>query len=372
MRFSMIILAAGLSKRMGVSKPLLPFGDVNALVRTIQMAKTAGVSDILVVTGHKFKEIEVQLATSEIENITVVHNDFYQDGMFSSVKTGILSLPSGTDGAFLFPVDYCGVKPETLKKLMTAFSQTKGNLVLYPTYSGKHGHPPLIPTRFSSEILTFEGSGGLRGYLYRCPFNNVNVDDSSILLDMDTPKDYAILLNYLGIPAYPDANQCEELLLKYETPEDIVKHGKEVASLSMQIANLLKTKGISMNSDLLYAASLLHDIQRMMPNHEQEGMHLLLQEGYPEAAILVGAHMDLPEGLHDSTMETVILFLADKLHRRGDLCSLQKTLDNLQLRFKDDPEALFRAQKRMDCAQSILDMLENRYEITFSDISSIS
>lgn len=372
MKFSMIILAAGLSKRMGVPKPLLPVGDVNALVRTIQMAKIAGISDIVVVTGHKFKEIETQLTTSEIENITVVHNDFYQDGMFSSVKTGILSLPSGIDGAFLFPVDYCGVKPETLKKLMTAFSQTNGSLVLYPTYLGKHGHPPLIPKRFASEIPAFEGSGGLRGYLYLCPFKNIDVNDSGILLDMDTPKDYAKLLNHLGISTYPDANQCEELFLKYETPTEIVTHGREVAALSMQIANLLKQKGVNINADLLYAASLLHDIQRMKPNHEHEGMCLLLQEGYPEAATLVGAHMDLPEGLCDSTLETVILFLADKLHRRGNLCSVQKTLEGHRLRFKDDPDALFRAQKRMDCAQSILDMLENRYEISFSDISSIS
>ncbi len=47
-----IILAAGRSSRMGMSKPLLPLGPFSVIERVVRSVCQAGIDDIVVVTGH--------------------------------------------------------------------------------------------------------------------------------------------------------------------------------------------------------------------------------------------------------------------------------------------------------------------------------
>ncbi len=76
---SAIVLAAGLSKRMGRNKLLLPLGSstaVEIIVREIIAADR--VRDLVVVTGHDRERIESTLATYPVRcvfNYVVVEND---------------------------------------------------------------------------------------------------------------------------------------------------------------------------------------------------------------------------------------------------------------------------------------------------------
>jgi hypothetical protein len=83
-------------------------------------------------------------------------------------------------------------------------------------------------------------------------------------------------------------------------------------------------------------------------------MKLLLKEGYPAAAGIVGVHMDLPEDAEGLPLETILVYLADKLYRRGEIVPVEETLKAVKTRFADNPEALTRAKKRMVPARSIL------------------
>lgn len=368
MKIAMIILAAGFSERMGVLKPLLPVGGESALLRAVSLGRLEKIHSISVVTGNQREVIEAELMRSRAKNIRHIYNKHFAEGMFTSVKVGIHSLPGDIDGFFLLPVDHCAVMPETLEKTIAAFILSNGQAVVYPTYHNERGHPPLIPYSFAADIKEFDGTDGMRGYLSVFPFDEVDVNDPGTLLDMDTPRDYAALLTQLGLPTYPDENACRRLLEKYNTPAHIVTHCRQVNALALRMAELLGEKGVIIDKGLLTSACLLHDIQKLQPEHADAGSKLLLTEGYPATAMLIAAHMDLPEDYKPNPDEMSLLYLADKLFRNGEIVDPQAKINELPSLFPDDPEAVKNAKRRMVCAEAILDMLKVRFDINFADI----
>lgn len=195
---AMIILAAGLSARMGRFKPLLPVGEYPAVLRCVRVASKAGVQDITVVTGHLHERVE-SLLSAEAPDVRLVLNRRYEDGMFTSVQTGVLSLAEETDGFFLLPADCCAAAPETLAALIGEFAKADMKAVAHPVCNGQRGHPPLVPAGHSRDIISYNGENGLRGSLGTLYSVEVETGDPGILLDMDTPEDYAALLEYLKI-----------------------------------------------------------------------------------------------------------------------------------------------------------------------------
>ena len=201
---AIIIPAAGFSKRMGAFKPLLPVGPEPAILRCVGVAAEAGVSEIIVVTGHQSQKIEDVLSKSS-KNARVVRNDNYQNGMFSSVCAGVAALPGGIDGFFMLPADCCAVSAATLTALMKEFSASDKMSVISPVFSdGLRGHPPLIPSRFIDDLCSYNGDNGLKGFLQSLPNVVMETPDSGILMDMDTPEDYKKLLAYLGMTVQPE------------------------------------------------------------------------------------------------------------------------------------------------------------------------
>jgi molybdenum cofactor cytidylyltransferase len=369
MKIGLIILAAGYSERMGVLKPLLPVGNESALRRAVGLGRHEKVHCISVVTGFRCEDVEAELLAAHAKNIRHVFNSRYDEGMFSSVRAGIHSLPADLDAFLLLPVDHCAVHQETLEKVIDAFILQNGEAVVYPTHGGKRGHPPLIPYRFVSALKSYDGADGMRGYLSRFPAADVEVDDAGSVMDMDTPEDYEAILNYLVLPVYPGEDACRRLAEKYEMPENVAAHCRQVNVLALRIAGLLQKKGVEIDRGLLSSACLLHDIVRLQPNHDSAGAKLLLLEGYPATARLIAGHMDLPEGYLPKPDALSLLYLADKLSRDGRFVPVYVTREELKRRFDGNPAALARADIRMARAQSILDMLRERYGISYQDIA---
>src|SRR6186997_2110781 len=84
---SAIVLAAGLSKRMGnENKLLLPYNDKTIIETTLQHLLDAGMEEIIVITGH-----ETKLVSTTIQHlpVTIMHNPFYEKGMTTSIQKGV-------------------------------------------------------------------------------------------------------------------------------------------------------------------------------------------------------------------------------------------------------------------------------------------
>jgi molybdenum cofactor cytidylyltransferase len=185
---SAIILAGGYSTRMKQFKPLLPLGDSTIIENTINVFRNSGVDNITVVIGYRADDLKVLL-----DRISVkwVYNPNYHEGMYSSVVAGVSSLTTSTKGFFLLPADMPFVKKETIEELLRVYNSTTYDII-YPTYKGHRGHPPLISEGLFPAIKNWDGGGGLRALLskYQQVSTQVEVIDENILIDMDTYEDY--------------------------------------------------------------------------------------------------------------------------------------------------------------------------------------
>ena len=208
-----IVIAAGLSSRMGSFKPLLDVGGKPALFKLLDTIKTAGIERVAVVMGYEHETLEAALRDCGDESIHALYNEDYESGMFSSVRTGIryaagiLSAENTTDAArpliscpaaLLFPVDVPLVAAETIRGLIVAYEQGGASHFAVPFYNGKNGHPLLIPCKYFGEILEYTGEGGLKGVRSRHDSEMIRyeVDDAGCILDMDTSKDYEQILEF--------------------------------------------------------------------------------------------------------------------------------------------------------------------------------
>ena len=198
MRVGAVILAAGLSTRMGDFKPLLPIGSRTLLSHTINLFQTSGIEDIVVVKGHQSEKLTRELASC---NCRSVMNENFEDGMFSSVQAGVKALDAENEAFFLLPVDIPLVRQSTIVQMLQAMNRDASTLVFYPEYRSRRGHPPLVRFDLIAEIHSSNDSGGLGALLdrYRQQARNILVDDPFILLDVDTPDDLVFLQKqYLG------------------------------------------------------------------------------------------------------------------------------------------------------------------------------
>jgi len=186
--FAALIVAAGYSSRMERFKPLLPLGKHTVIEQTIATFTAAGIENIIVVVGHNAKALHPIL---EKAPVTIVMNDKFDEGMFTSIKKGVMALPQSVEGFFMMPADMPFVMPDTIKQLMTTYSEQPSD-VLYPTFNHKRGHPPLIARTVFKNIIDSDGEGGLKRLLNQPEIhaNHLEVADEGILLDLDTYEDY--------------------------------------------------------------------------------------------------------------------------------------------------------------------------------------
>lgn len=186
-----LVLAAGYSSRMGRFKPLLPFGRSSVIESAIELLRQAGVGDIAAVVGYRAAELQPLLNRL---GVRCVLNPAYDRGMYSSVLAGFRSLPGDIAACFLLPGDMPGVQSGTIRLLADDYAIHQAP-VTYPVAGGRRGHPPLIANTVFPAILDSDGAGGLKSVLaaYNSASREVEVEDSGIHLDLDTPEQYARL-----------------------------------------------------------------------------------------------------------------------------------------------------------------------------------
>ncbi len=183
-----IVLAAGLSRRMGTQKMLLPFGDTTVIGRVVDQLLRSTVDEIYVVVGHEAARVAEELAARPVH---LVINPDYRAGMLSSVRCGIEALPPACEAVMVVLGDQPSITAELVDAMLRAFAATDQG-ILVPVFNGRRGHPLLVAASYREEILSHYDDLGLRGLLQAhpddvCPFS---VSTSQVLLDMDYPEDY--------------------------------------------------------------------------------------------------------------------------------------------------------------------------------------
>lgn len=178
-----LILAAGISRRMGQPKALLRYRGETFLDRMIGMLSTC-CDEVIVVAGHRGEELRASLDHDWAARF--VTNPDPSRGQLSSLQTGLAA--TGADAVIFTPVDYPAVLPSTVATLAEALGG--GAPLVIPSYRGRHGHPVGIARALAVEILELAGGCSARDAIQRHNALYLDVDDPGILLDVDTPADY--------------------------------------------------------------------------------------------------------------------------------------------------------------------------------------
>lgn len=195
---SAVILAAGDSARMGRPKALLQWRGKPFIEHVCDALRRAGVEDRVVVLGRDSHEILAGW-TPAGEKVTV--NPKPEHGQLSSLRAGLLDASGTAEGYLVCLADQPTVDPETYKKIIDRWLADKECLVIPRTFRAadaklKRGHPILIPA--AHRALCFEGplEKGLHWVTHHpaVKVSDLEVKDPGIILDFDTPEDYAALV----------------------------------------------------------------------------------------------------------------------------------------------------------------------------------
>ncbi len=190
---SAILLAAGLSQRMGTPKQLLPIQGRPAVARCLESLRDSHVADVVIVVNPEGGDI-VEAAKEFHARVAV--NEIAGSDMAASVRAGMVCIDSMSTGVLICLCDHPLVRPDTIGSMISEHSR-KPDAIIIPRYRGRKGHPTLFP-RFILEDLGKLAT--LRDVIGRHVTNLslLEVDDEGVILDMDTPEDYLRIRNRSG------------------------------------------------------------------------------------------------------------------------------------------------------------------------------
>jgi molybdenum cofactor cytidylyltransferase len=190
-----VVLAAGLSNRMGRSKANLPIGsDDTFLTRIVRTFQDAGVDDVVVVVGH---DAEAIAATFERSGLAArfVHNAQFARGQLSSILAGLRAVDRpGVAAMLLTLVDVPLVTSATVRAVIAHYRSTRAPIVR-PTSGSRHGHPVLIDRSVFAALRVADPGAGAKPVVraHASPAGDIPIDDEGAFTDVDTPEEYTRL-----------------------------------------------------------------------------------------------------------------------------------------------------------------------------------
>jgi uncharacterized protein len=151
----------------------------------------------------------------------------------------------------------------------------------------------------------------------------------------------------------PSREQAKELLRENNCPPKIISHCEAVARLAIETANKLEKKGLKINTELVEAGALLHDLGRSKTHtvdHAVVGAEIAQSAGLPEPLIrIIKRHVGggitaeeaekfgWPKDVYvPLTLEEKIVSYADKLIEQSKIVPIGLTVEHLRMEHKDD------------------------------------
>ena len=194
--FGAIILAAGLSKRMGGPNKLLqPYRGKPLLAFALETASSlmrddagARLSDCVVVTGRDAPEVSAMAASQGLRS---VHNPDFAAGLGSSIAIGASNISGDVAGIFVALGDMPSVLAADYDALAADF---KPGAIAIPIHKGARGHPVLFCASYRDELAALGGDEGARSILKRhsSALIEVNSENPGVLQDFDEPQDFLL------------------------------------------------------------------------------------------------------------------------------------------------------------------------------------
>ena len=190
-----ILLAAGMSTRMGETKALLDWGGEPLVCYSVRQMQEAGCDEVIVVLGHKADDVSRQMKRV---NCRTMLNPRYQHGRAGSVRIGAKAANRDADAIVIADID-SPRSAEFLRQLLDGHRPE--NAITRPARNGVHGHPIVVAGRLREELMgVSDETEGLLAVL-RGHSSEVGEVDAGELLDLgfNTPDEYQAARRRAGI-----------------------------------------------------------------------------------------------------------------------------------------------------------------------------
>lgn len=178
-----IMPAAGLSSRMGSWKLMLPYQDHTIVEASVNNALNF-CSRVILVAGFQAEQLAEKMA--KYENVNVIVNKNYQQGMLSSIKFALEYVK--TDYFFIAHADMPCLHADIYQKLW----QARRTGAVFPGSLDLSGHPVLLSLDVKNKVLASH-HGSMKAILKQGPQHYLHLDTPEIHLDVDTPEAYSKL-----------------------------------------------------------------------------------------------------------------------------------------------------------------------------------
>ncbi len=182
---SAVVLAAGLSRRMGKPKLLLPLGSKTIIEHVVEHVLKARAAEIIVVLGANGREIRQVLSGYAVK---CIENPRYAEGQGTSVAAGAAAVSPYAGGILFLTGDQPLVSPWLMNRLIDEFTNSEALILKH----GGKGTPAIFNIKLRDELMRLSGDAGGKQLMekYKNEVQTVPVDPGSMTMDVDTEEDY--------------------------------------------------------------------------------------------------------------------------------------------------------------------------------------
>ncbi|MCP3761102.1 nucleotidyltransferase family protein [Domibacillus sp. A3M-37] len=193
-----VILAAGLSKRMGRPKMMLPYNKKTIVRHVIDAALRSRLDSVHVVINPQIEGLLQEVSVDGV--MKVISNDSFHLGMSTSVKKGILAMPHHAEAVVFLLGDQPGISEQVINQVIGTYqAHDKPSIVRSAFWNDEKGHPVLFKKIMFKHLLKAEGDSGGKAVLQRFSSEIVYAElNQANIPDIDTLEDYEVLVKEKG------------------------------------------------------------------------------------------------------------------------------------------------------------------------------
>jgi molybdenum cofactor cytidylyltransferase len=191
---AIVILAAGSSSRMGQPKQLLEYKSETLIARICHLALDTECRPVVLVLGANADLIKQHVPINE--DLIVVHNPDWSQGMSTTLRTGIQQLQNASpevEYLLVLLVDQPFIDLKLINQLLSSAKLQPGKIVA-TAYDGILGVPAIFPKSYFELLSNIQGDKGARKVLMQHQEDVFPISFSQAAYDLDTPEDLENLL----------------------------------------------------------------------------------------------------------------------------------------------------------------------------------
>ncbi|MBY8861137.1 nucleotidyltransferase family protein [Nocardia sp. CA2R105] len=184
-----VVLAAGVSRRLGTPKQLLPYRNTTVLGATLEAVRTCAFDQIIVTLGGAAAAVRQRV---DLAGLEVAFAEDFGSGCSSSLRSALRAVDPRAAGIVLMLGDQPGLSAATVDRLIAEGTSTA---ITVCRYRDGVGHPFWLGRSVFGELARLHGDKGVWKIIESGRVAVARVDvDAPVPVDVDTWDDYVRLL----------------------------------------------------------------------------------------------------------------------------------------------------------------------------------